>query len=66
MGHSLVFGRSYSLVLDLRPSGEQRKSMCKKYDTMHGIGITSREFGKVGIVRELTLHHVFKDSKSRF
>jgi len=54
MGYSLVFGRSYSPVLDLRPSGEQSKGMCSKYGPLYGIGSTSQEFEKVEIGEELT------------
>ena len=66
MGHSLVFGRSYSLVLDLRLTGERSKGMYSNCDLMHGIGSKSQRFGKVRIGGELTLHHVFKRGKSRF
>jgi len=53
MGHSSVFSWPYSLVPDLRLSGEQSKGMFLKYDSLHGIGSTSRESRKVGIVGEL-------------
>jgi len=54
MGHSLVYVRLHSLVLELRPSSEQSKGMCSKYDPTYDIKSTSRVPGKVGIVGELT------------
>ena len=60
MGHSLVFGRPCSPVLGLRPSGEQSRDMCSKYDPTRGIGSTLQESGKVGIVVELILSSYFQ------
>ena len=63
MGHSLVFGRACSPVLGLRPSGEQSRGICSKYDPTHGIGSTLQESGKVGIVVELILLSYFQGQK---
>jgi len=52
MGHSLVSGKPYSLILDLRTSGEQNKNTCSKYGLMHCIGGPHiRSLGRWGLVR---------------
>jgi len=51
----LVFGRLRSIVLSPRPSDEQSKGMCSKYNTTHGIRSKPREFWRFRIVVEPTL-----------
>ena len=61
MGHSLVFSRPYSPVLELRPSGEHSKNMCSKDGLMHGIRSTYQEFRKVKIGWKLTPSSHFQE-----
>jgi len=61
MGHSLVFGRPCSPILDLRPSGVQSKGIYLKYDPLQDIGSTSLESRKIGIVGELTPSSCFQE-----
>jgi len=51
---------SYLPVVALRLSGEQSRGICSKYNSTHGIGSTSHEFEKVGIVGELTPSSCFQ------
>jgi len=66
MGHSLVSGRQYSFVLDLRSNEEQNKDMHSKYGLIHGIEEHIRGLKMLGLVENYPLHHVFKGGKSRF